>query len=422
MSGAGSSVVFIRAPLAFAQGRHPTLSLGKRTAGASGPAPTFPAAGGFKGPGSPTKAAIPSCPRSSRLFRKIGHSVSAVVHQPVLPVRSRRSPLLPSLLQGQRLKTRGGCQARELAPTSGTPPPPQLSPSPFVFKKSRLLPLFSALKGPVHRRLSESSAGRMLKRPASYPVPLQTKSLGPESDMSYERPQSRLPVKAGLEPRPLTLKPVFFLWSDLNKIQWRREPSLVLSFVSPALYPEIPHLGNNHTCLFGLNKNWVQTVVGGGLVWVSVCLAKGNVAGLLGSFLAARVPALWLLGSGQLPARAKNKSTDRLAGLPGAGATLVALLLTEPLLKSPGKSGSQTCLSLEVLTALSWGSPLWLPIRGDLTVLSPPETGLRKKLFGWGPPGRGLTRVGPAGGSCVQPWIQTDAPFVLAPLPAPLQL
>lgn len=51
------------------------------------------------------------------------------------------------------------------------------------------------------------------------------------------------------------------------------------------------------------------------MFWISVRLAKGNVAGLLGSFLAAPVPALGLLGSGQLPARANNKSLERLNGL-----------------------------------------------------------------------------------------------------------
>lgn len=104
----------------------------------------------------------------------------------------------------------------------------------------------------------------------------------------------------------------------------------------------------------------------------------------MGSLLAPLVPALRSLGSGQLPARAitdpqkhsLGRSPPWVGPLPAAElpvATLAALLLAP--LKVSEEARALEMPFLEVLTALSWGSLLGLPLFGDLPVLRTPRTG-----------------------------------------------
>lgn len=72
--------------------------------------------------------------------------------------------------------------------------------------------------------------------------------------MTYQRSQSKLPVKPGLEPRSLTLKPVLYLWIYLN--QNKQKNPMVTGVLSDPVFcfpdPEILHLENDHTCPFSL--------------------------------------------------------------------------------------------------------------------------------------------------------------------------
>lgn len=158
--------------------------------------------------GSPTKADIHFCPRvfSSRLFRKFCHDLSALVGPASLPHSLSKETVSSfpccrvNALRSVKVLSEIG---RVLQSGSS---PPRNSPSPFVFKESQLLLFFRLLKGQSTLHLHRSSAGRMLRPTSSS----QTKALGPESDMTYRRSQSKLSVKPGLQPRSLTLKPVLF--------------------------------------------------------------------------------------------------------------------------------------------------------------------------------------------------------------------
>lgn len=202
-----------------------------------GAAPTFPTAGSFKEVGSPTKADIPSWPRISRLFRKICHNLSAVVVSAGPPhLLSEGTASSFPRCKVNALRPVKAVRGREMALTSELPPPPN-SPHPLLFLKNLgSSPFFRSLKGQSTVDYPRSSAGRMLKRPASYPVPLQTKSLGPESDMTYGKVAEQVTSGGGTRTQAFNSEAcIFFLWSYLNKTRWRWEPSLILSFVSPTL-------------------------------------------------------------------------------------------------------------------------------------------------------------------------------------------
>lgn len=107
---------------------------------------------------------------------------------------------------------------------------------------------------------------------------------------------------------------------------------------------------------------------------------KGTLLGYgVHSWLLWRPPAdRWAVAS-SLPEQKTYLQKD-LTGSRGRGPLLAAELpVATPgsLLLTPVKVSREVRVlnmpSLEVLTALSWGSLLWLPVFGELTMLSPPN-------------------------------------------------